>query len=288
MTLPGDFCAFILTHRRPDRVLTYKTLRSAGYTGPIRLLVDDEDETLLEYRNRYGEEVVVFSKAEASRLFDVCDNFAGRRGVVYARNACFDVAESLGFREFVQLDDDYTKFEFRFDSRLNYTWDKVQRRLDDVFAALVQFRRESGAACVAVAQCGDFVGGSESSKAKSVQCWRKIMNVMFCGTDSRFRFPGRINEDVNAYVSEAVSGGLFLTTNQLTVQQVLTQQNAGGMTELYLDAGTYVKSFYSVLLRPDCVRVSVLQSDRPRIHHTISWQHAVPCIVPEAVRKPLA
>lgn len=28
-----DFCAFILTHGRPDKVLTYRTLRRAGYTG---------------------------------------------------------------------------------------------------------------------------------------------------------------------------------------------------------------------------------------------------------------
>ncbi|HHV0077680.1 hypothetical protein [Escherichia coli] len=27
-----DFCAFILTHGRPDKVLTYRTLRRAGYT----------------------------------------------------------------------------------------------------------------------------------------------------------------------------------------------------------------------------------------------------------------
>ncbi|EFL0486748.1 hypothetical protein G8G26_005003 [Escherichia coli] len=30
-----DFCAFILTHGRPDKVLTYRTLRRAGYTRCI-------------------------------------------------------------------------------------------------------------------------------------------------------------------------------------------------------------------------------------------------------------
>ncbi len=37
--LPGmrdDFCAFILTHGRPDKVLTYRTLRRAGYRGECR------------------------------------------------------------------------------------------------------------------------------------------------------------------------------------------------------------------------------------------------------------
>ncbi|EFN6257501.1 hypothetical protein FVI12_21595 [Escherichia coli] len=40
-----DFCAFILTHGRPDKVLTYRTLRRAGYTGKIFIVVDDEDKT---------------------------------------------------------------------------------------------------------------------------------------------------------------------------------------------------------------------------------------------------
>ncbi|EFI4081186.1 TPA: hypothetical protein J5F60_004390 [Escherichia coli] len=40
-----DFCVFILTHGRPDKVLTYRTLRRAGYTGKIFIVVDDEDKT---------------------------------------------------------------------------------------------------------------------------------------------------------------------------------------------------------------------------------------------------
>ncbi|MEW3551668.1 hypothetical protein MZV21_26770 [Escherichia coli] len=36
-----DFCAFILTHGRPDKVLTYRTLRRAGYTGKIFIVVDE-------------------------------------------------------------------------------------------------------------------------------------------------------------------------------------------------------------------------------------------------------
>lgn len=31
-----DFCAFILTHGRPDKVLTYRTLRRAGYNRADR------------------------------------------------------------------------------------------------------------------------------------------------------------------------------------------------------------------------------------------------------------
>ena len=53
-----DFCAFILTHGRPDKVLTYRTLRRAGYTGKIFIVVDDEDKTRHQYMAEFGEQVV--------------------------------------------------------------------------------------------------------------------------------------------------------------------------------------------------------------------------------------
>ena len=40
------FAAFILTHGRPDNVVTYKTLRACGYTGDVFFIVDNEDATV--------------------------------------------------------------------------------------------------------------------------------------------------------------------------------------------------------------------------------------------------
>ena len=50
MKCPDDFCAFILTHGRPDKVYTIKSLRDSGYTGKVFLVVDDKDKTLPEYK----------------------------------------------------------------------------------------------------------------------------------------------------------------------------------------------------------------------------------------------
>ena len=83
----NGFVAFILTHGRPDRVLTYEKLRKHGYTGKIYIVCDDEDKTLPEYRKRFGD-VLVFSKSEIAKTFDEGDNFGDRRAIIYARNAC--------------------------------------------------------------------------------------------------------------------------------------------------------------------------------------------------------
>ncbi len=110
-----DFCAFILTHGRPDKVLTYRTLRRAGYTGKIFIVVDDEDKTRHQYMAEFGEQVLVFSKADIASRFDEADNFSDRRSIFYARNACFDQAKLVGCKYFIQLDDDYHEFQFRVD-----------------------------------------------------------------------------------------------------------------------------------------------------------------------------
>src|SRR5262245_40312635 len=99
--MPDNFVALILTNGRPDRVLTYDGLREDGYTGPIRLLVDDLDPTRPEYEKRYPGQVVVFDKRAVAATFDSGDNSGDLRSIVYARNASFGVARDLGFRYFV-------------------------------------------------------------------------------------------------------------------------------------------------------------------------------------------
>lgn len=279
-----NFAAFILTNGRPDNVKTYRTLRRCGYTGPIRLLVDDLDKTRDQYVETYGDEVVVFDKKAIAATFDQGDNFQDMRAIIYARNASFQVAKKLGVKYFIQLDDDYNHFQYRFDDKLEYS-PKAVRGLDDVFGALLRFFIDSGAHSVALAQGGDFIGGPSSKLAQVVQLKRKCMNSFICSVDRPFQFVGRINEDVNTYTRGASTGLLLLTTNQATLEQTTTQSSAGGMTELYLDSGTYVKSFYSVMYQPSSVKVGMLRDRSERLHHVVSWRHTAPKILRESTRK---
>lgn len=286
MSAPKDFVAFILTNGRPDRVFTYDNLRNSGYTGPIRLLVDDLDKTREEYVRKYRDEVVVFDKRAIAQTFDQADNFNDMRAIIYARNAAFEVAKKLGVRRFIQLDDDYTNFGYRYDSRLDYNPVTI-RNLDRVLEALLEFFEESGVHSLAIAQGGDFIGGAENPNALKIRALRKCMNSFICSTARPFQFVGRVNEDVNTYTHLASKGLLFLTTTQVTLTQKQTQSNAGGMTEMYLDSGTYLKSFYSVMMQPSSVFVRPIQ-DRfgpARLHHCVSWRHTVPKILSERYRK---
>jgi len=284
-----NFVAFILSHGRADRVVTYDSLKKSGYTGRIVIVLDNEDPSAPEYISRFGNEnVVIFDKAAIAETFD--EGVPGdRRTIVYARNACFDIAKKLGYRYFIELDDDYTVFEWRFDNRLrNITKDKVIRNLDAVFDIMLDFFKKIPAKSIAMAQGGDYLGGGAGGEGKQLRTKRKAMNSFICDTERRFTFLGRINEDVNTYTRNTSTGDLFLQIQQICLLQKQTQSNAGGMTEVYLDSGTYLKSFFTVMYQPSSVKVRTMGNEyvnQKRLHHRVNWTLTAPKIIREKYKK---
>jgi len=285
-----DFCAFILTHGRPDRVHTYKTLLRAGYTGKIYIVIDDEDKTADEYRARFGDKVLQFCKAEIAARIDEGDNFNDRRAIIYARNACWDLARQVGCKYFIQLDDDYTHFGPRFGQNGIIYSSRVVYSLDAVFSATLEYYQATPFLTLAFAQGADFMGGPVCC---GIKIKRKAMNTFICSTDRQFQFFGRVNEDVNTYVLGGLRGWLLGTLTHYYIVQLTTQKNAGGMADMYLDSGTYVKTFYSVMYAPSCVKIGTLGDPGKhgptrahyRIHHKINWHHTAPKILAEQYKK---
>lgn len=282
----NDFVVFILTHGRVDNQYTYRSLCEQGYTGRCVFILDNEDEQVEEYKRRYGEEnCYVFDKLEMSKRID--EVFRGdRRVIVYARNACFDAARDLGYKYFMELDDDYTSFVWRFDAECEYNPKTPKiKSLDAVFESMLRYYVNTPLTSLAMAQGGDFIGGSSNQMLRSIGTKRKAMNSFICSVDRPFEFKGRINEDVNAYTQLTSVGKIFLTIVQCNLQQKITQSNSGGMTDVYRDSGTYVKSFSSVIVFPSGVKVTLLNSRHKRIHHNVYWENTAPKILQEKWRK---
>ena len=71
--LNKNFAIFILTHGRPNNVITYETLKYSGYTGKTYIVVDDQDETLNEYfKNFDKEQIIVFNKQTVANIEWCC------------------------------------------------------------------------------------------------------------------------------------------------------------------------------------------------------------------------
>lgn len=274
-----NFCALILSHGRPDGVITYNTLRRSGYTGPIYIVIDNTDTSADKYYENFGEEyVIMFDKIAAFPNTDSGDTLGlPANSVVYARNECFRIAQELGYDNFIELDDDYCSFSFRYPEG-----SKTIRNLDYIFNELVTYLNATPIKSICFSQGGDHMGGFLESRGKVL---RKAMNSFICKTDRPFEFYGRINEDTTMYVLAGTRGDIFLTVMNLQLSQKATQQNSKGLTDIYLQIGTYVKSFYTVMFCPNCVRIALMGRHNKRLHHKVLWEHAIPRIIPESYKK---
>ena len=109
-----DFVVFILTHGRANQMHTDVALRNAGYTGKIIYIIDNEDPTANIYYEKFGKDsVYMFNKTEFAKKVDTMDLSVDRRAIVYARGACYEIAKELGYKYFLELDDDYSNFRSR-------------------------------------------------------------------------------------------------------------------------------------------------------------------------------
>ncbi len=283
----NDFAVFMLAHGRPQKMITVNSLKKAGYTGNYYIILDDEDPTIDEYKQLFGEDhILIFNKNEVLKTFDIMDNFPDKKVVVFARNVCFDFARQLGLTYFAEFEDDYKDFAYR------YPDGKVLRRLsvenlDTVFDIFIDFLEDSKARTVAFAQAGEMMGGTQGQVWKS-RIKRKAMNTFIfkVGTpEEDIKFIGRFNDDVNTYVTLGSRGELFLQCANVNLEQMLTQEQTGGNTDAYLKYGTYSKSFYSVMCAPSCVKVGMMGENHRRIHHSIDWKYAVPKILSDKYKK---
>lgn len=283
-----NFCAIILSHGRADNLLTYKSLRAHGYTGRILILIDDQDDQKDKYIANYGsDDIIVFDKKHAYDISDPGNNSGYMVSVLFARNVVHDVVEKAGYKWFVMLDDDYGDWRIRL-PKGDYLSHFSINDLDRVFEIYLDFYENTNAVTLSFSQGGDFIGGVRSrafNKNGDMRLLRKSMNVFFCSVDRPFQFYGIMNDDVNMYLINGHRGVLCFTAPQCSINQSETQASSGGLTDMYLNLGTYVKSFYSVMYSPSSVVVYEMGVNYKRLHHKINWEKTTPKILSETWRK---
>lgn len=280
------YAVFILTHGRPNLQHTADSLRKCGYTGPIYFVCDTDDKTANELEAKYPGQVVKFSKAEWAEKTDTMDTFNRMDVVVYARNAVFEIAKGLGYKYFVVLDDDYRNYEHRYleGGKLKTV---TPSDLGKAFEASFRFLIDTGILAYGWEQGGDFIGGGANGRFLE-RVTRKIMNTYFLDADRPVVFSGTLNEDMVASLYHGMKGDVIISSCDMAIQQFKTQQQSGGLTDAYLHYGTYVKSFYALMMNPSCVKVAMMGdpiSGNYRIHHRVDYGRMAPCIISDRYRR---
>lgn len=283
-----DFCVFIMTYGRSDNIKTYKTLmeyKGVSFNQDLYLICSDDDKHLEKYIEKFGDRVLVFNKKLMIPYLDKGDNFDRYGVILYARNICFSFASQLGYRYFVELDDDYDIFS----QRIFYDNEKLMMKeildYDKLFDIHLEFLKNTPCKTITMSQHGDYIGGVGNSNAR--RGWqRKVMNSFFCDVQDPFNFEGTINEDVNYYVQSGRLGILNFNLFGFALNQESTQASSGGMTEGYLSGGTYLKSFYSVMYAPSCVKIGYIShGENRRLHHKVNGKFTYAKILDEKYSK---
>ena len=154
-----------------------------------------------------------------------------------------------------------------------------------MFKVHLDFLKTTPCTIIAMAQGGDMIGGATNSN--NIKGWkRKVMNSFFCDVERPFYFYGSMNEDATYYAHASRMGILIFTLFGWSLNQESTQASSGGLTEAYLDGGTYLKSFYSVMYSPSNVKIGRLGlKENQRIHHSIRGKNSFPEILDEKYSK---
>lgn len=282
-----DFCVFILTYGRANNQKTYETLHreNSNFSQDLYFICSDDDSRLPEMIERFGDRVLVFNKEIAKEYNDTFDNFNKMNIVLYARNMCFTFAKKLGYKYFLELDDDYVLFSQKIPYDETILYENTVYDYDTLFNIHLDFLKNTGSDCVTMSQNGDYIGGAQNGN--SINGYqRKVMNSFFCTLDKPFFFHGSINEDVNYYIESGKIGSLNFNLFGFALKQCQTQSNEGGLTDIYLSEGTYVKSFYSVICCPSSTRIGKISSGAgERLHHRVDAELAYPKILDEKYSK---
>lgn len=279
-----DYYIYILSYKRADKLYTYKTLIDGKVPKDKIFIVVGNDDDSSPYYNNFGKDnVIIFDKKQYMETTDTIDNFNKTNAVVYARNAVFDIAKKNKHKYIVVLDDDYTYISYRVPDGEHLRGYKCLN-IDKIFKACINYLANTPAlTCFALAQNGDFIGGMETFIKNNFK--RKVMNCYFFDTDKPLNFVGSLNEDLTTSILYGSMGMCCFTVNDVSIKQNATQSNSGGLTELYLNMGTYVKSFYSVIACPSSVKCKIMPSKFSRIHHSVKWDLAVPKIISKKWKK---
>lgn len=271
------FAVFVISHKRSKTMKTPSTLRRCGYTGPMYVVVSDDEPELDEYRK--GEHAVLtYSREKYRSMCDIGDSRPDLTMCSQVRNAIFDLAKDLSFDYFAVFDDDYSAVSWKhLNANGSCVIQKSLHKLDAVFEAFCSaLKSMPSVTCLSFAQGGDYIGSNVRRGT-----FRKMMNAMIFCTKRRVVFVGRYNDDITAYVLGQFTGSILcLTIPTIVINQPQMSIEPGGMSEAYKqDGGGYIKAMYAVMRVPSAIRVAPLLSKYPRIHTSVLSKYAYPRVV---------
>lgn len=272
---------YIISKGRPQ-CRTAETMERIRYPGEWRIVCGNNDETLPQYKERWGERVIVFDWYDEITRTDPMDNFGFAdvpSGACPVRNVTSRISWERGENRHWQFDDDYISFS-AWSAKL-----KKNRPIKDGAALYEHMLKIAEFGHKARLQNVGFVQDAmEAHPAVRYTIAPRVFNAHNLPSDPALFVPwvGRMNDDIINAVNIWRRGGYEMSLRYLHVKFANTQSEAGGMTDLYQSDGTARKTAYGILAAPSAVKLVYRFG---RYHHNTSWVKLRPKLLEEKWRR---
>lgn len=274
-----DFAIFILTHGRARDQKTLDMLKGCGYSGKYYLIIDDLDDQGDDYKELYGDHVVVFDKMKIYEETDTASCEEYLKCILYARNFSEKFARELGLKYFMMLDDDIRALVFRYPEDGSQKTQHIESDIDELLEAFIEFAESGSIACVSFGTQVTYVKGIKVFDSLPRRCFQTFLRKV----DIPIEWRSVMNEDYVTSFHDGKTGTLFLEVPKVQIYSVDVGENTNGMQETYERMNEYVRSFFAPMIVPSAFIVNI------KPHKTViqsrGVQFAAPCIISSRWKK---
>ena len=277
------FAVFILTHGRPHNQLTVKSLQDVGYTGDLYLVVDDQDESVNEYIAVWGaDKIIVFNKDHFIRHTDTGLHTPVPKFAVFARNAIEHIAKEMGYKTFLMLDDDITKFRVRLPEGDSLKSFQFNSQFDTIIENSVDYVLNCNIACMGLGFCNLYIGGVENFNKENPR--QRLCAEAFI-RNTAYPISWRLNmvEDLITSIDAAMNGDVWFQFLPIQCEIKMSEGAVdGGNSDVYRQLGMYRISFMPVIAYPSS---NAVRHGKKSWASTTSPDKCIPKIISSRYRK---
>ena len=278
---------FICTHGRPDRQITLKALRNAGYTGKIILIVDDEDSTSKELFDNYcqDDDNTILRPFNKQYLIDTTNTTSSppnRKTILYAKNACELFADDYGYDLdcFAICDDDIPGFRYRYIEDGSCKSLNITSNMDQVLDAYYDFILKSDIATTSFGMAQFYFTGANCFDNDNMQKWRVPYTFVFRNARHKVDWVSDYGEDITTAIEQSRHGNFQCAMPNVQMNLSPMGVGEGGMVELHKD--TFKLAEYGHIWHPDCEQIKYYKD---HWMSTIQRDYAFPKLVSSNFKK---
>ena len=262
--------------------LTAQTLKKINYPGEWFIVCGNNDETLPEYQQNWGDKVLVFDWYEQIKTTDTLDNFGFEKkasGACPVRNAVRAISEARGEKRHWQMDDDYTGFH-RYDGSTG----KNKTIKDGKILFSSMYRIAKFALDANLGKTGFILTTIEAAPQSRKTFNPHVANAMNMPSDPVHFIPwtGRMNDDVIHCVNNWKNMEYEIQFKYLQLASKPTRTETGGLTEMYKNDGAARRTAYFVMVAPCYVKMTQKKGE---IMYKMDWRGMIPKLIRESYRK---